>query len=108
MSWKTVNISGRILATIGTLIVVMEAVTYYYFIYIRDKHYDVNMTLLLAGVIMGFVGYYVQAPKSAMEAGGFVVSSAEKLIRGRRRDDADVTIAQKTTVIQPKEPDVRD
>lgn len=109
MSIPSKHVFGKILAILGTAIVSAEAITYYYFIYVRREHYDVSMWLLLIGAIFGFYGYYVQYPKEAKDSTDFVVSRVERIIRGRRQEDQgrEVTIAQKTTVIQKKEePDV--
>lgn len=103
------RLAGRILATLGTLVVLAEAGTYYFYIYKLHQHYDPNVTILLIGSVLGFMGYYVQAPKRAMQAADFITTRVEHIMGGRRKDDpSDVVIAQKTEIIQPKDPNVRD
>lgn len=95
MTLRSYKLTGRLLATLGLLLMLAEAGTYYYYRYARNEHYDVNVTLLLLGAVLGFVGFYVLDNKRALEAGQFLVQSATgvlAVVRGGAKRSGDTVI----------------
>jgi hypothetical protein len=102
--------AGYTLATLGVLVVVAEIALHIYG-YFSKNPYELNHAVLLFGVILGFVGFYIIDPRKAEDGGGFLVRSGVDIIKalprfGRRSTDA-VAIPDAKTEVKalPVDPD---
>ena len=90
---------GSLLAAIGVGVLLVELVRYW-----RYEH-PIHPAPIVIGCIIGFVGFYLLDPKGAEDGGGFLVTSAVRIIGvvrgGRRSTDAPVVIAAPDPAVIP-------
>lgn len=107
MIHRSYKLTGRVLAAVGVLLMLAEAGTYYYAHFATGEHYDVNVTLLLVGATLGFVGFYILDNKRALDGGRFLVQSAAGIlavVRGGAKRSGDVVIAPVDPAAPPVAP----
>lgn len=82
--------SGRALIVLGVLVYLIEVALYVWGAY-AQQHIELPHMVTVIGTLFGFVGLYMEDPKSAKDGGDFIVTQTERLARalpfGRRKTD---------------------